>query len=210
LTKSRISSTIKTKDDKMKICLLRHGETEWNNLGKLQGREDVPLNVMGIEQIRGTVKYFKKTDWKIIITSPLVRAKASAEIISKEIGGIKIHEEIDFIERDYGKASGMTVKERQTVFPDGEYIGIEPFEALQNRTVNALKKYMEKYKGNNIIIVSHGAAINSIVAYLSKNELGAERAALKNACITLLEEVDKEIRIKYYNKIVDEITLSTS
>ena len=88
----------------MKICLLRHGETDWNSLGKLQGREDIPLNIAGIEQINEVAKYLKNFNWGIIITSPLSRAKISSEIISKEIGNIAIREEIDFIERDYGKA----------------------------------------------------------------------------------------------------------
>jgi uncharacterized phosphatase len=189
----------------VQICLLRHGETDWNILGKLQGREDVPLNATGIGQIKDTVQFFKKTGWEIIITSPLSRAKMSAEIISKETGNTKIHEETDFTERDFGAASGMTAEEREKAFPGGECPGIEPLEALQNRTVTALLKYAEKYRGKNIIIVSHGAAINSILAYLSGNEIGSGKTTLKNACITLLEKTDKAILIKDYNKTVNEI-----
>jgi uncharacterized phosphatase len=189
----------------MKICLLRHGETEWNNLGKIQGREDVPMNANGIAQIENTVKYLKKTDWKVIITSPLSRAKTTAEIISRGIGNIKIHEEFDFIEQDFGSVSGMTVEERRAAFPDGTYIGLEPFESLQARTVMALLRYIEQYKGNNIIIVSHGAALNSILSYISEGKLGTGKTILQNACITLLEEKNNEVRMKYYNKTVDEI-----
>ena len=188
----------------MKICLLRHGETDWNSLGKLQGREDIPLNIAGIEQISEVAKYLKKFNWRIIITSPLSRAKLSAEIVSKEIGNIKIHEEINFIERDYGKASGMTADERKLAFPDGIWIGVEPYEKLQNRTINALLKYIKEYDGNNILIVSHGAAINSILAYLSKNEIGTGKTILNNARITLLQKND-EIKIIYYNKTANEL-----
>jgi len=189
----------------MKICLLRHGETDWNNLGRLQGREDIPLNIVGIEQINEAAKYLKNFNWSIIITSPLSRAKKSAEIISKEIGNIKIHEEIDFIERDYGKASGMTPDERKLAFPDGIWIGIEPSEKLQNRTINALMKYIKEYDGNNILIVSHGAAINSILAYFSDNEIGTGKTTLKNACMTLLQKMDDGIKIIYYDKIANEL-----
>jgi len=190
----------------MKICLLRHGETDWNSLGKLQGREDVPLNTTGIEQINEAAKYLKNFDWSIIITSPLSRAKTSAEIISKEVGDVKILEEIDFIERDYGKASGMMPDERKLAFPDGIWTGAEPQDKLQNRTINALVKYIEEYDGENIIIVSHGAAINSILAYFSNNEIGTGKTTLKNACMTLLEKTDNEIKIVYYNKIAGELT----
>ena len=189
----------------MKICLIRHGETDWNNIGKLQGREDIPLNKNGIEQINNVVKYLKYNNWKIIISSPLSRAKMSAKIISKEIGNIKIYEENDFIERDYGKVSGMTIEERKANFPNGNCEGIEPMETLKNRTVTAIMKYLKKYENNDIIIVSHGAVINSILAYLSENEIGSGKTVLKNACITLLEKTIDQIKIIFYNKTANEL-----
>jgi uncharacterized phosphatase len=189
----------------MQICLLRHGETDWNSLGKVQGRDDIPLNIAGIEQVNEAAKYLKKFNWNIIITSPLSRAKMSAEIISKEVGNIKILEEIDFIERDYGAASGLTLDEIKLSFPDGKWIETEPYEKLQSRTVNALIKYTKEYDGNDIIIVSHGGTINSILKYLSENEIGTGKTFLKNACITLLEKTDDKIKIIYYNKTANEL-----
>ena len=137
----------------MQICLVRHGETEWNSLGKLQGREDIPLNNSGIFQMKKTADYLKKFTWEAIISSPLERAKNSADIIAKEINKIKIFEEYNFIERDYGKASGMTLEERKLHFPDGKWPDVEPSEQLQNRTVKALFKYINEYKGKNFIII---------------------------------------------------------
>jgi uncharacterized phosphatase len=189
----------------MQICILRHGETEWNNLGKLQGRENIPLSAVGIKQISDSAKYLKKFNWAVIITSPLSRAKKSAEIISKEIGNIKIIEEMDFIERDYGKASGMTSDETKIAFPDGNWIGVEPDEILQNRTIIALQKYIKEYNGKNFIIVSHGSAINSILAHLSENTIGTGKTALRNASITLLRKIGNKIEIAYYNKIANEL-----
>ena len=189
----------------MKICLVRHGETDWNNIGKLQGREDIPLNTAGIEQIKETAIYLKDFVWNAIISSPLSRAKKSAEIISEELGGLKIIEEFDFVERDYGKASGMTLDERKLHFPDDNWIGAESFDLLQNRTVNAVLKYAQEYDGNNIIIVSHGATINSILIYFGGNEVATEKSPLKNACMSLLEKTKNEINIVYYNKIASEL-----
>jgi len=188
----------------MEICLVRHGETEWNSLGKLQGREDIPLNNAGILQMKKTADYLKKFTWEVIISSPLERAKKSADIIAKQINNIKILEEYDFIERDYGKASGMTSDERKLHFPDGKWPDVEPSEQLQNRTVKALFKYINENEGKNIIIVSHGASINSILDFLSKGEIGTGKTVLKNACITLLEKKDNKIKIIYYNKTVEE------
>ncbi|MDR0502544.1 MAG: histidine phosphatase family protein [Treponema sp.] len=189
----------------MYICLFRHGETDWNNIGKLQGREDVPLNDQGIRQVKEAVKYLKNTDWKAIIASPLLRAKVSAEIISKETGNVKIYEEPDFTEKDYGQASGMTPDERRKNFPDGKWAGEEPQEKLQERTLNALSRYIKEYDGYNILIVSHGGVINSILAHLTGNETGTGENKLRNACITLLEKTADKIKIIFYNKTADEL-----
>ena len=190
----------------MKICLIRHGETDWNSLGKFQGREDIPLNKTGIEQILRAAVFLKKSKWDEIITSPLSRAKMSAEIISKETGLQKSHEETDFMERDFGKLSGMTRDEAARLFPDGNYEGAEPLEELQARTMATLIKWTRIFAGKNIIIITHGAVINSILTTVSGNKIEMGKAISKNACITLLEKHGDEISIVFYNK--DESELS--
>jgi uncharacterized phosphatase len=174
-------------------------------MGKLQGREDIPMNTAGIGQIKEAAEYLKKFNWKVIITSPLSRTKDSAKIISKEIGNIKIYEEADFIERDCGEASGMTLDERKTLFPDGKWNGRESDEILQNRTVNALLKHAKKYEGNDMIIVSHRAAIDSMLAYISNNKTGAGIPRSRNACMTLLEKAGDKIEIVFFNKLANEL-----
>ena len=72
----------------MRIYLIRHGETDWNLEGKLQGREDIPLNDNGIQQAIICGQAFKGRKIKAILTSPLIRAKRTAEIIA-EMSGIK-------------------------------------------------------------------------------------------------------------------------
>jgi uncharacterized phosphatase len=189
----------------MKICLIRHGETDWNSIGKFQGREDIPLNKTGIEQIQRAADYLKKSKWDEIITSPLSRAEMSAEIIRKEIGLQEIHEETDFMERDLGKISGMTKEEAERNFPDGNYEGMEPLEKLQDRTIKALMKWIKQFNEKNIIIMTHGATINSILTNLSGNKIEMGKAIPKNACITLLEKQGDTINIVFYNKEENEL-----
>ena len=102
------------------ICLIRHGETDWNALGKLQGRTDIPLNETGKKQAKETGAFLKGSDWDVIITSPLRRAKETAEIINQYLG-LEIIEMEDFIERNYGDAEGMPFEERMRLYPDKEY-----------------------------------------------------------------------------------------
>ena len=189
----------------MLICILRHGETDWNNEKRFQGRENIPLNEAGIEQAKEAAKYLARYDWKAIISSPLSRAKTTAEIISKECGNVEIHEDADLIERDYGKLSGTVSSEREKYFPDEKTAGVEPFDLLQKRTIGALMKNIEKYEGNNIIIASHGAVINSILTYLNDNNEEIRKTRIKNAGMTMLEKTGGEIKIKFFNKTAEEL-----
>jgi uncharacterized phosphatase len=193
-------------EGEMKICLVRHGETDWNKQHKYQGRTDIPLNDTGRSQIEKTAKYLKRFNWDEIITSPLLRAKQSAEIIAKEIKIEKIHEEEGFVEIDTGEISGMTVEEGKIAFPDGKINGMESFESLQKRVVGSLTECGRIYAGKDIIIISHGAAINSVLAYVSNNQIGSGKTILKNACINLPEHDGKEFEIIYYNKEPAELS----
>lgn len=96
-----------------RICLVRHGETDWNALGMLQGKTDIPLNQKGINQAKECGEFLKSATWDVVVTSPLTRAKQTAEIVRRFIDKPLI-ELVEFIERDYGDAEGRTVEERTT------------------------------------------------------------------------------------------------
>jgi uncharacterized phosphatase len=192
-------------EELMKICLIRHGETDWNKSGRYQGRTDIPLNETGKEQIEKAAAYLEQFDWDEIIASPLSRAKQSAQIIAKKIKKNIIHEEEGFLEIDVGEISGMTTEERKIAFPDGKFNGLEPYEHLQKRVSDSLLKYTKIFADKNIIIVSHGAAIKSLLAYLSNNQIGTGKITLKNAGITLLEYNKSEFKIVYYDKESTEL-----
>ena len=91
----------------MEILLTRHGQTEWNALGKLQGRQDIKLNEVGKEQALTTGEKIKNEKIDIIITSPLKRARETAEIINKQFN-VEIVEDDRLMERCYGDFEGIT------------------------------------------------------------------------------------------------------
>ena len=90
----------------MKVFITRHGQTEWNSLGRLQGRKDIELNEVGKEQALITGEKIKDEKIDIIITSPLKRARETAEIINKQLN-VEIIEDDRLIERDYGELEGI-------------------------------------------------------------------------------------------------------
>ncbi|WP_143522315.1 histidine phosphatase family protein, partial [Pseudomonas sp. 2822-17] len=82
--------------------------------------------------------------WDVIITSPLKRAKETAEVINESLK-VSLIQMNDFAERHYGDAEGMTVKERLTAFPNRNYPNQENRVSLNNRVMGGLKKINELY-----------------------------------------------------------------
>lgn len=189
----------------MNICIIRHGETDWNVAGRLQGRENIPLNQNGKLQAERCGLVLHNSKWKAIFTSPLLRAKQTADIISDILNINEIYEDDDLIERDYGKASGLTQEERAALFPDGKYDDIENWEMLRDRVNGAVIRSADKFYPDDIIIISHGGAINSILAELSNHTIGTGKTRLKNACINMLTYNEQLLDIAFYNKSYDEL-----
>jgi len=190
----------------MKICLIRHGETDWNVIGRLQGREDIPLNANGLLQAEQCGLALKNQKWDAVITSPLKRAKQTADIIAGVLDIAEVVVDEDLVERDYGKAGGLLPEERKVLFPDGKYEGYEPCELLRERMKRAVKRGTGRFTPGNVIMVSHGGAINRLLADVSDGEIGKGKTRLKNACINMFTVQDERLELVYYNKTADELT----
>ena len=190
-----------------KICLVRHGETVWNILGKLQGLEDIELNEKGEREALSVSKYLAdqyNSNWDVLLSSPLKRAKKTAEIINNNIKIESIIENNNLIERDYGKSSGLTKEEIKIKFPDDNIPGIESRADVRKRVVKVLDEVTREYPGKNVIIVAHGAVINSILAFVSNEEIGSGKTVLKTACVSILNYENEKWDIEMYNQVVSE------
>lgn len=188
----------------MNIYLIRHGETEWNRIGKVQGREDIPLNDTGRDQARECAKALQGTGIKTIITSPLSRAVETARIIAGNDDGIEILVDEDLIERDFGELSGMTYDRGKYFDNFDQAKAVEPMEKLSKRLLACIHKYAGKYFNKDIVMVSHGAAINSVLTVLSNGEEGYGKTRLKNACISILTYKDNDLHLGQHNLSAEE------
>lgn len=173
--------------------------TDWNKVGRLQGLEDIELNDLGKIQANKTAEYLSHSDWDLIFSSPLKRALQTAEIIQKrlKINRVEIIEE--FIERDFGLASGLTNDESAVKFPDGIIPNEESRESVALRVMRGLEQVAARCNKGNIIVVSHGAAINSILSVLSNGEIGSGKTVLKNCCLNFLAYRNNQWIIEEYN-----------
>ena len=170
----------------MKVYLIRHGQTDWNIQERFQGREDIPLNEVGIMQAVECGHALEGIKYKAVITSPLVRASKTAEIIAEIVAAEQLIIEDQITERDFSKVSGMTPKERELFYASGEKDDKEPWDKLCRRMISCIKRYGEQFKHHNIIMVSHGASINSVLSVLSAGKTGTGKIRLKNTCINIL------------------------
>jgi uncharacterized phosphatase len=144
------------------LVLVRHGETEWNRLGKVQGLSDIPLNETGRRQAREAGRHLKSQHWDAIAASPLGRAAETAEIIAREVGlrGPELVEAL--VERNYGEAEGMTGEEIDRRW-GGELKARESRESVLERVVPALVALAERHPDSRVLVVTHGGVIGSLV-----------------------------------------------
>jgi len=187
------------------ICIIRHGETDWNSSGRLQGSEDIELNNLGREQAIETSRYFKTESWDIMVSSPLKRAYETAQIIASRLSIPMVHVVEEIKERSYGLASGLLPEERRSRFPDGVIPGQEDFEHLRQRAMTGLTKIAADFKGKRIIVVSHGGLTNSILYSLSGGEFGSFKTRLKNGCINKLIFQNNKWSVEFYNKTNEDL-----
>jgi uncharacterized phosphatase len=163
----------------------------------MQGREDTLLNEKGKLQGELIGKYLKMQDWHVIVTSPLIRARETAEIIRKHTAINEISVMDEFIERDFGAASGLTRKEADERFPDGNIKDIESRGELVRRVMRGLDIILERYEDEKIIVVTHGAVINSVVSTVSRGAIVTTKP--ENGGISILCYCEGGWRCTAYN-----------
>ncbi len=164
----------------MKIYFMRHGETDWNNEKKFQGRIDIPLNEDGKAVARLTQKGMSEIAFDVAFTSPLRRAKETAEIVlgDKEIS---IIEEERLIEVSFGILEGEIMdREVENIYnfflrPE-KYTAPEGGETLQEAMERA-KKFLselfqnEKYQNSTVLIATHGAMLSALLSVIKENSI---------------------------------------
>lgn len=183
----------------MKIYVFRHGETDWNAVHRIQGREDVPLNENGIAQANAAGKAVKNRIFpEYMLVSPLQRAKLTGEIIAGYIGINKIFVEDDLTECDYGEMSGVIVEDIYDAVCPGE----EPREIAGARFAGVLDKYTKMYDGD-FAVVSHGGTINAALYEISGGTMGTGITKLTNGAITVLEFKDGKYTVLRTNVTAD-------
>jgi len=178
---------------KSRWFIVRHGETDWNKTGKILGTHDIELNDAGRAQAKNVGQMLKSADIELIISSPYARALETAKIIA-EATGAEIITDNEFREKSNGEAEGMIQMEAfkkygdlhhfDRVAPEGE-----SYRELSERVHQAFRDHKEKHGHKNVLLVSHGGVIRTLVGKI-KNLAPEEmmsRESIKNCEVVSLD-----------------------
>ena len=167
------------------LYIMRHGKTDWNELHKLQGQTDIPLNERGRLMARAAHDEYMDVHFDLCYSSPLRRARETAEILLRG-RDVPIRTDDRLKEMSFGAYEGL---ENSFQIPDcpinvlfkdpASYTesigGAETFEALFARAQSFLSDLAlpDVEKGKDILIVGHGALNSAIICRLKRLPISA-------------------------------------
>lgn len=145
----------------MQLFMIRHGQSLHNAQRIVTGQQDSPLTEVGRHQIKLAGEKLKDKKIGLIVCSPLIRTKETAQILAQEIDYPlnKIAVMPDLKERSVGELEGKSYAQNARMngnYPETESIkGVEPLEHLHGRVNHALRSILQRSQGKNVLIVAH-------------------------------------------------------
>jgi len=182
------------------LGLFRHGQTDWNINFLLQGVTDIPMNETGIEQVELAARAIKAEDWDVILTSPLTRAKQTAEIIARRNGFSKIIEQELLIERSFGEAEGLSHEQWRAKYSNLDEIpGGESRTQVVESSKLLLETISKELAGKRVLAISHGALIRALISIASNDELPQDGERLGNASLNVVKHTENSWQVVNYS-----------
>lgn len=152
-----------------KLVLLRHGETEWSRIGRHTGRTDVPLTPHGEELARAAGELVRGYDFRLVLSSPLQRARRTAEL-----AGLQADIDPRLVEWDYGGYEGRTTKDIRaelgynwSAFTHGVIRGETPGETVEEvaaRASRVLTRVLPAMADGDVALIAHGHYLRILAA----------------------------------------------
>jgi len=180
-----------------RLIAVRHGETAWNRISRIQGHTDIPLNDVGHRQARQVGEAVAAEGVHAIYSSDLQRAADTARAIGKA-AGVPVQLDEALRERHFGELEGLTHEEITARWPDDarrwrgrdpEY-GPQGGETLQDfhaRCVAALRRLAQRHLGQTVVLVAHGGVLDCFYRAANGVDLSVPRSwTIGNATINRL------------------------
>jgi broad specificity phosphatase PhoE len=164
------------------LCMVRHGQTDWNLEGRYQGQSDIPLNDTGQAQALKLVRQLEGCSFMAIYTSDLLRAKETAATLAASrhlpvIADPRLREInqgewegqfVDVIKARYSQLWQERSKDPANVRPPGG----ETVREVADRVYAALDEIAVRYPAGPVLVISHGLALATVICRIHKISLG--------------------------------------
>ncbi|KQQ33766.1 phosphoglycerate mutase [Duganella sp. Leaf126] len=200
-----------------KIILIRHGETAWNAVRRLQGHIDIPLNAEGERQARALAAALARQGLDLIVASDLQRALQTAQAVAVHYDHATVHTDPALRERGYGAFEGMLYTEIAAQYPDdfalwqardidavmpaGERVA-ESFRQFYARAIGAIGRWASAYPGRTIAIVAHGGVLECAYREAVGMQLDSPRDfQVKNASINRFHVTDGKLVLDNWGEV---------
>ena len=209
-TRPRLPEPMQPFPGRGRFFLLRHGATDWNLERRVMGRLPIPLCEQGRRQLEALAPHLEGLDIGGVWSSPLPRARSSAELLSSHLGAAPVHVEDDLTEVDYAAWEGMTYAELRHHPAFEEFLraplttampgGGESLLDVRRRVFSVMTRIAERTGGRPALIVSHGDPLRLIVAGCLG--LGVEefrRLRIDNGALSAIELTGDWAEVKFVN-----------
>ena len=164
----------------LRIYLARHGETDWNTQGRIQGWTDTPLNATGREQAIQLKSRLIGIPLDAAYSSTLSRSRETAELA---YGAARLSRLPELRERNMGKYQGQVTSDpqiepeynRRRWMPDDSLDGGESLNVFEQRVGTAIARIRREHPGGNLLVVGHGFTNQMILKQLFNLNLDQTR-----------------------------------
>jgi probable phosphoglycerate mutase len=193
------------------VIFLRHGQAKNNIERILTGRTpNIPLTEKGIEQAEKTAKFVEQMNISAIYSSPIERAKHTAEIVAKH-NSLDVITDDRLIELDMGKFTGVPYDEIFTShgnvfmkFYNGEleiaHNGVETFTEVKKRVLSIVDHVIEKHPDQNVVLVTHMDPIKAMLAtVVDLSPTNLFELIIANASLNIFREYNRKFSISGIN-----------
>lgn len=160
------------------ICIARHGETDWNRRGVLQGWLDVPINELGRQQAVALAANLASENFAAVWTSPLSRALETAQIVAQalHLPAPSSHEGLR--EKHFGAVQGVPKNELAELNPAlleqilrrnpaAEFAGGETMDEFADRVIEAIEDIGARHRGERVLVITHGWVMDVVTRHIA-------------------------------------------
>lgn len=218
----------KSGDQITKIIFVRHGQSVKNLIGLFSDEvNDLPLTSQGKKEAAKAGERLKSEGVNFIYSSPVLRTKQTAEIISKAVGGVEIVEAPELIEVDSGTWDGKTIHDKNIKKERDEYLNLsveeryvakrghngESWMDVEKRVKKIIDRVMEEHKGKTVVLVSH-MGVNTMGQKVVQNLTNDETEIIYNKNIGVhaspkifFMDVKRKKEFDMHRPYIDEIVV---